>query len=85
VKRLKFFKSVEIQSTFGFNRFASTGDYQALPNKPPGNGHKITDWEKFEKFVEVNGDKTQVDMAKLWSVEISDAFSTRGFANGELR
>jgi transposase len=59
-------------------RKARTGNYQALPNQPPGNGHKITDWEKFEKFVEVNGDKTQVDMAKLWSVEISDAF-------GELR
>ncbi len=41
------------------------------------NGHKITDWEKFEKFVEVNGDKTQVDMAKLWSVEISDCTISR--------
>lgn len=58
-------------------RKASTGDYQALPNKPPGNGHKITDWEKFEKFVEVNGDKTQVDMAKLWSGEISDRTISR--------
>lgn len=51
-------------------RKATTGDYQALPNQPPGNGHKITDWEKFRKFVEVNGDKTQVEMAKLCSLEI---------------
>ena len=66
-------------------RKATTRDYQALPNQPPGNGHKITDWEKFGKFVGVNGDKTQVEMAKLWSEEISDAFSTRRYANGELR
>ncbi len=58
-------------------RKASTGDYQALLNQPPGNGHKITDWEKFEKFVEINGDKTQVDMAKLWSVEISERTISR--------
>jgi hypothetical protein len=34
-------------------RKAETGDFQALPNKPPGNGHKITDWEKFreESFI----------------------------------
>jgi transposase len=29
------------------SRQAQTGDFQALPNQPPGNGHKITDWEKF--------------------------------------
>jgi hypothetical protein len=39
-------------------RQRETGDFQALPNLPLGNGHKITDWEKFAGFVEVNGDKT---------------------------
>lgn len=58
-------------------RKASTGDYKALPNQPPGNGHKITDWEKFEKFVGVNGDKTQVEMAELWPGEISDRTISR--------
>jgi transposase len=29
------------------HRQRETGNFQALPNKPPGNGHKITDWEKF--------------------------------------
>ena len=48
-------------------RKAMTGDCQAKPNLPTGNGHKITDWEKFRIFAEVNGDKTQVEMAKLWS------------------
>ncbi len=59
-------------------RQAETGDFQALPNLPPGNGHKITDWEKFREFAKVHGDKTQVEMAQLWEGQISDAF-------GELR
>jgi transposase len=58
-------------------RERETGDFQALPNQPPGNGHKITDWEKFTKFVEINGDKTQVEMAKLWTEEISDRTRSR--------
>jgi len=41
-------------------RQAQTGDYQALPNQPPGNNHKILDWEKFRDFVKIYGDKTQV-------------------------
>jgi transposase len=52
-------------------RERETGDFQALPNKPPVNGYKITNWEKFKEFVEVNGDKIQVEMASLWSGEIS--------------
>lgn len=43
----------------------------------PGNGHKITDWEKFTSFVEVNGGKTQVEMAQLWTSEISDRTISR--------
>mgnify|MGYP000577183229 CR=1 FL=1 len=54
-----------------------TGDCQAKPNLPPGNGHKITDWEKFKEFAKVNGDKTQVEMAKLWIGEISDRTISR--------
>ena len=56
-----------------------TGDFQALPNQPPGNGHKITDWEKFTRFVEVKVDKTQVEMAKLWKEEISERTISRTF------
>ena len=58
-------------------RQRETGDFEALPNLPPGNGHKITDWEKFASFVEVNGDKTQVEMAQLWPEEISDRTISR--------
>ena len=52
-------------------RRSMTGDFQALPNQPPGNGHKITDWEKFREFAKAHGDKTQAEMASLWEGEIS--------------
>lgn len=58
-------------------RQAQTGDYQALPNQPPGNNHKILDWEKFRDFVKIHGDKTQVEMAKLWQEKISDRTISR--------
>lgn len=58
-------------------RQAETGDFQALPNKPPGNGHKITDWEKFREFAQTHGDKTQVEMASVWEGEISDSTISR--------
>jgi transposase len=47
-------------------RQRQTGDFLALPNKPNGNGHKITDWEKFSEFAKTNGDKTQVKIASIW-------------------
>ena len=58
-------------------RQVETGDFQALPNLPPGNGHKITDWKKFREFAQVHGDKTQVEMAKLWEGQISDRTISR--------
>ncbi|WP_148662818.1 IS630 family transposase [Scytonema hofmannii] len=58
-------------------RQAETGDFQALPNQPPGNNHKITDWEKFREFASSHGDKTQVEMASLWEGEISDRTISR--------
>lgn len=58
-------------------RQRETGDFQALPNQPPGNGHKITDWQKFASFVATNGDKTQAQMAQLWPDEISERTISR--------
>jgi transposase len=55
------------------SRQAQTGDFRAKPNQPPGNGHKITHWEKFREFALTHGDKTQVEMAKLWEGEISES------------
>ncbi len=31
--------SVAIPSTCGVTRLAVTGDFQGMPNQPPGNGH----------------------------------------------
>jgi len=58
-------------------RQAQTGNFEALPNKPLGNGHKITDWEKFREFACEHGEKTQVEMAKLWDGQISDRTISR--------
>ena len=58
-------------------RLEETGDYQAKPNQPPGNGHKITDWEEFREFASSHGDKTQVEMAKLWQEQISERTISR--------
>ena len=73
-------KKSEAAQVFGISRNTidlwlkrriETGDYQAKPRKPPGNGHKITDWEKFHSFVAQYGNKTQAEMAVLWSEPIS--------------
>ena len=58
-------------------RQRETGDFRALPNQPPGNGHKITDWLKFANFVANNGDKTQAQMAQLWPDKISERTISR--------
>jgi hypothetical protein len=67
-------------------RLDITGDFQALPNQPPGNGHSYHRLDKIPRgkpyLMEI---KLAFVMAKLWEEQISDAFSTRGFANGELR
>lgn len=52
-------------------RRTATGDYQAGPRQPPGNGLKITDWERFREFAAQHGDKTQAEMAELWEGQLS--------------
>jgi transposase len=49
-----------------FQRRADTGDIQAKPTSIPGQGQKITDWQKFRGFVEEHSDKTQAEIAQLW-------------------
>ena len=50
-------------------RKQETGSFKAKKSK--GATGIIKDWERFEKFVEANRDKTQEEMAKLWSESIS--------------
>jgi len=49
-----------------FQRRAETGDVQAKPTSTPGQGQKITDWQKFRAFVQEHEDRTQAEMAQLW-------------------
>lgn len=58
-------------------RRTETGDFRAKQARPPGNGHKITDWEKSRAFVKRHGDKTQAEMAQLWDTEISQRTISR--------
>jgi len=52
-------------------REAQTGDYQAITHFQTGYQHKITDWKRFEEFVQKHGGKTQREMAKLWGDNVT--------------
>ena len=52
-------------------REAQTGDYQAITHFQKGYQHKITDWKRFEEFVQKHGGKTQREMAKLWGDKVT--------------
>jgi transposase len=47
-------------------REAETGECRAICNYQQGCRHKITDWERFRKFIEQHGGKTQAQLAALW-------------------
>jgi transposase len=55
-----------------FQRRAETGDFYPKVREQKNKRQKIRDWEKFQAFVEENGDKTQAEMANLWEGEISE-------------
>ena len=66
-------------------REEETGDYRAITNFQQGSRHKITDWQRFEEFVQKHGDKTQKQMATLWGEgvtqqNISDALIKLGLS-----
>ena len=43
-----------------------TGSTAPKKSVPPPHPSKIKDWQRFEEFVERNGDKTQKELALLW-------------------
>lgn len=66
-------------------REVETGDYQAITHFQKGCRHKITDWKRFEEFVQKHGGKTQREMASLWGDDvtqqnISDALGKLGLS-----
>jgi transposase len=71
-------------------REEETGDYQAITGFQKGSRHKITDWKRFEEFVQKHGGKTQSEMAKLWGnnvtqQNISDALRKLGLSRKKRR
>ena len=46
------------------------------------NSSKITNWSKFQEFVDFYGDKTQWEMAALWSIEIGKKVSRHTISRG---
>jgi len=47
-------------------QFEKTGNIEAKTGFHKGHSHKITDLEKFKKFVEENSDLTLKEMAEKW-------------------
>jgi transposase len=60
-----------------FQRKVETGDIKPKPREVYRQDLKINDWQKFRTFVKVHGDKTQSQMAELWSGEISQPTISR--------
>jgi transposase len=59
-------------------RKATTGTLKPTPNSGGlQSTTKITDWAKFEAFVQDHGDKTQSEMAQLWDGDISQRTISR--------
>lgn len=61
-----------------YRRYKETGDYSAKQGYQKGHSHQITDWEAFREFVELEGDKTQAQMAELWPEAVSEDSIRRG-------
>lgn len=53
-------------------RYRETGEVGPKQGYQKGRSHKITDWDAFRAFAAEHGDKTQAEMAQLWSDEISE-------------
>lgn len=79
-------KRSEASEVFGISRNtihqwfqlkAETGDVKARPSNHAGHSHKITDWDKFQVFINAHPDKTQAQLAELWNDEISDRTISR--------
>ena len=71
-------------------REEQTGDYRALTNFQKGCRHKISDWNRFRKFAQKHGGKTQAQMASLWGdnvtqQNISDALGKIGLSRKKRR
>ncbi|WP_293072279.1 IS630 family transposase [Moorena sp. SIO4A5] len=67
----RFFKISRNTLDLWLKKERETGDYQASQPVGVGTVPKITDLEKFRKFVEEHSDKTQKQMAEIWGNNVT--------------
>ena len=58
----------------------TTGSIEAAMGYQRGHSHRIQDWEEFRAFAKKYGDKTQAEMAQLWSGQMSERTMSRALA-----
>lgn len=58
----------------------TTGSVEAAIGYQQGHSHRIQDWEEFRTFAKKYGDKTQAEMAQLWSGQMSERTMSRALA-----
>lgn len=58
----------------------TTGSVEAAMGYQRGHSHRIHDWEEFRAFAKKYGDKTQAEMAQLWSGQMSERTMSRALA-----
>lgn len=59
------------------HQLETTGSTAPKKSVPPPQPSKIKDWKKFQKFIELHGDKTQKELAKIWG-DVSPHTISRG-------
>ena len=53
----------------------TTGSMMPKKSVPPPQPSKIKDWQKFQTFIDNNGDKSQKELAELWGGVSHDTIS----------
>ena len=61
-------------------RRSETGSVAAVQGYQRGHSHRIVDWERFRAFAKRHGDKTQAELAELWSEAVSARTISRALA-----
>ena len=64
------------------NQFQTTGSIKPLTPVRSSSSSHIKNWGKFQEFVDFYGDKTQSEMAELWSIEIGKKVSHDTISRG---
>ncbi len=67
----RLFKISRNTINFWLKKREETGNYKAKVGYQKGYNPKIKDLDKFKQFVQINGSKTQEEMAEIWPTPVS--------------